>query len=274
MIKRAAILFFVVCAAALAQERAHVVVTSKEQAVVDSGEVPLKDVASVEAANPAVAARIGNYPADSLFGVAREHLEQHLKRHHPSVVRFDVSLAGNLTDMRIPAASISVVPRPISGARVLPRMCVWLDVMRDGKPYRRMPVWLNVRAYAPVVVVRQSLAPRQKLSNLAVVQEERDIAKLQGNALKTSDEAIGKRARHHIPAGTVLRESDVEPSPVVLADQEINVLVASGAVVVETKAVAEEEGHVGEYIRVRNPSSAAIFVARVVGDKSVVVTER
>lgn len=221
-----------------------------------------------------VSLRTQRVAAERLHGIAREHLEAHLRAVAPSVSRLVVEPVGALGDLQVAGGEIDIEPRALKNTRPAKRICVWLDVRRDGKAYRSIPVWMSVQAYAPVLTTTRAFEPRENIPPSAVARAERDIAAVRGDWLSGDDEIAGRRTRFHVPAGAVLRRRDVELSPVVLTDQEVDVRVAVGAVVIQTKAVAEEEGHVGEYIRVRNPSSASIFMARVVGDKAVLVTER
>lgn len=218
--------------------------------------------------------RTSGYPAATLIDTVREHLSRQLRRDHPSLTRIEIVPVGEFPELRAPGGRIDVTPRMQATRRLAQRFCVWLDVQVDGKPYRTLPVWVNVQAYAPVLVARRSLVPRERIGVDDVSREERNIAGFSGTALADFSDVANQRTRLYIPAGKMLKTADVEPSPVVLATQEVNVRVVAGSVEIETKAVAEEEGHVGEYIRVRNPSSAAIFMAQVVGDRSVQVTER
>jgi len=221
-----------------------------------------------------VESRAGVYPAAGLISAAREHLAQHLRRHYPALARVEIAAVGEVADLRVATGDVAVVARAINDARLARRVCVWLDVNVAGKRYRSLPVWMNVRAYAPVWVARRSFKPREKLEAGDFVQEERDVANLRASAVGDGNDLVGQRARNYIAAGAIARAADLEPNPLVLTAQEINVRVSTGSVLIETKAIAEEEGRLGEYIRVRNPSSASIFMAQVVGDKSVLVTER
>lgn len=215
-----------------------------------------------------------DYPASRQIERARAHLLQYLRAHYPTLVHVDVAAAHEAADLHVPVGVLDVQPREIRGSGLSKRVCVWLDVRVDGKVYRSVPVWLSVTARAPVLVARRAIKPREKLTPSDVVQEERDVADLGSPALAALADVVGQRARTFLPAGAVVQAKDVEPSPAVWADTTVDVRVTSGAIVIETQAVAEEDGRVGDTVHVRNPTTASIFSARVVGDERVAITER
>jgi len=144
----------------------------------------------------------------------------------------------------------------------------------NGKLERTVPVWLTVKAYAPVLVAKRAIKPREKMEPRSFGVEQRDVAELGNVALALESDLIDKRARTFIPSGAIVRIKDLERNPAVLAEEMVDVRVLAGPIFIETQAVAEQDGYIGDRVRVRNPTTASIFTARVVGDNAVVVTER
>lgn len=208
------------------------------------------------------------YSAEKLAEAARDFVKQQLAAQHPMLTRVDVSV-DKLADIRVPAGEIVLRPRSIRGNRLARRISVWVDVVLHGKLYRSVPVWLSVQAYAPVLVAQRGMGARELLLAADVAVEERDVAGIGGMALMHQQDIAGQRTRTSLARGTILRASDVEINPSVLKDQEVEVRVTTGTVRITTRAIAQEEGHFGSIIRVRNPSSALVYRARVVGDRAV-----
>lgn len=222
----------------------------------------------------AVERRTVVYPATRQIEQARQYLLQRLHEQYPALGQVDIAAVGDLPDLSLPAGAIDARPRPLQGNGLAKRVCVWLDLRVDGKTYRSVPVWLSVAAHGPALVARHAIKPRESVQPSDFVQEDRDVAELGSPALTTVADLAGQRARTFIPAGAIAQRKDFEPNPSVRADETVDVRVTAGAIVIETQAVAEEDGRVGDTVRVRNPITASIFTARVVGDKLVAITER
>jgi flagella basal body P-ring formation protein FlgA len=216
-----------------------------------------------------------SYAASALIGIAREYLLRQLREERPALARIEVEPVGEIADLRVPSGDVTVRPRPIrAGSAMSKRVCVWLDVNVNGKLERSVPVWLAVKAYAPALVAKRAIKPREKTGLGSFAVEERDVAEFGNAALATDGDLIDKRARTFIPAGAVVRIKDLERNPSVLAEEMVDVRVLAGPIFIETQAVAEQDGYIGDRVRMRNPTTASIFTARVVGEKAVVVTER
>ncbi|HEX9812997.1 MAG TPA: flagellar basal body P-ring formation chaperone FlgA [Burkholderiales bacterium] len=219
--------------------------------------------------------RTREYPAARLFEVARNHLSKHLHERFPALTDINVAPAvGEAVDLSVPVGDLTIVPRPIRGSGMSKRVCVWMDLRLDGKAYRSMPVWLSVAAYAPAVVAKRSIRPREKLGPGDVTVEERDITGTDPALIARPSDIAGRRARVFIAAGNIVQTKNLEPNPPVLADDLVNVRVVAGPILIETQAVAEQDGYVGDYVKLRNPKTAAIFSARVVGENTVAITPR
>lgn len=226
------------------------------------------------AAETRVVRRSYEYAATRMISMARAYLMKQLQSRYPSLTRVAVENIGAVDDLRLPSADVVVRPRAIQGNGLTPRACVWLDVLISDRVLRRIPIWFSVKAYAPVVVARAPINPRDVVTPRDFAVEERDVARVRGEPLQRIDDVVGMRARVSVSNGAVVRVADLEKNPPVLANQEVEVRVVAGPVRVETRAVAEQEGYVGELVRVRNPKTFSVFTARVTGDKTVQVTQK
>lgn len=227
------------------------------------------------AAHTTVRLRTNDYPAARLVDLARDHLARHLREKTPALTRIDIAPAGDVPDLRLPSDAVAVSPRPILGNGASKRTCVWLDVSVNGKAYRSLPVWLNVKSYAPVLVARRSLKPRERIEAADVAVEERDVAGFTRKTLLASTDAVaGQRARTFIPAGAVVHARNLELNPAVLATDLVDVRVTAGPIRIEAQGIAEQDGHIGDYVSIRNPKTAETFRAKVVGENRVAITQR
>jgi flagella basal body P-ring formation protein FlgA len=199
---------------------------------------------------------------DVLVSTAREYLSRTLRERDPSLTRLEID-AEVLEAVRVPTGSVTVTPKSVQGTTRSKRMCVWLDIEVNGEVHKHMPVWMNVSAYKQVHVTARALAAREAVVGADFTLEERDVSGFIGDTLPTPSVA-GLRVRRALPAGTVARTGDFEAQPAVARNQEVDVRVTIGSIQLETKAVAEQDGKIGDWIKLRNPSSNESFVARIV----------
>lgn len=207
----------------------------------------------------------------ALLRVAGDRLAEQLRHAHPGLTRVETMPVG-LTP-RLPADADDAVPRVTPDSGLSRRARVWLDIRRRGQPVASIPVWFEVRAYRMAAVVSRPLRPKEAMRAGDITVQEREVAGL-GDVLTSDRLDPEMRARRYLRAGQVLRSTDLEPQPPVVATQPVTVRVLSGSIVIETTGIAEQEGRVGDTIRVRNPNSEASFLAQVTNASQVEVVDR
>lgn len=205
------------------------------------------------------------YDGRELLAAARGFLQERLA---PDFERVELTPVGKIEDLYYPQGELSVTAR-LGQAALHKRMCVWLNLSVDGRPYRSVPVWFAVQAYRPAWVAKSALAGQQAVSAQDVVQETREVAAF-ADAIPAAQGWTGMRLKRPLAAGEVLRQRDLEPVPAVIRAQDVRVRVAAGAVAVETQGKALADGHIGDRIKIASPRNEAYF-GRVVGEGLVLI---
>ena len=226
----------------------------------------------IEGSSVKVERPVAEYAGALFSDAARNHLLSHLQRTRTDLTKMDIAPVAEMDSVRGPVGQWRIVPRQIQGDGLAKRVCVWLDLDINGATYRTIPVWLRVSAFRSVLTVRRAHDFREPIAARDLVAEERDVAALRSAPLEAGKE--GLRARRSIAAGATVLAADVESQPPVLADQEVDVRAVVGSIAIDTRAVAEKEGDVGDVIRVRNPSSTQTYVVRVVGVGKTLAIDR
>lgn len=215
-----------------------------------------------------------DYEGAAFVDVARRFLLARLSEEHPDLARLEVTPVGDLPAVRGPAGESRLTARSVRGDMLAKRVSVWVDLEINGALYRRVPVWLAVNAYRPVWVSQRAYRGKEPFMTSDFAVEERDVAALRGAPLALDASLAGLRARRSMSAGGIVQAADVEAQPPVIAHEEIDVRLLAGPIAIDTRAIAEEEGARGAYIRVRNPASALTYTARVVDRGKALVADR
>lgn len=183
-------------------------------------------------------------------------------------------------EARIGIVEQSLVPAPagtivfplsgLSGASEGP--VLWRGYVEYAERHR-FPIWARVRLTAEEkrVTAVSDLTPDQpiradqlQLTNYSGPLSSRVF-------LMDPSKAIGAIPRRSIPAGSALTEDMIQKPFDVERGAVVNVIVQSGAAHVEAQGIAEQSGHRGDIISVKNPKSARPFRARITESGTVIV---
>ena len=141
----------------------------------------------------------------------------------------------------------------------------------DGTVVDRTWAVADVAVVSDVVITTRPLARYQQIGSDAVRIEQRDLADLPGNVVTGTAAVVGKRVRHPLAPGTVLRADMVETPPLVNRGDVVVIVARSGGLEITARGVAREKGHRGSRIAVENVDSARRIYARVLDGTTVEV---
>jgi len=203
---------------------------------------------------------------EAALSAATGQVQERLRQLDPDLSRIEVSPLAR--SMRVPMDTREFRVRLPVTIQLGSRVRVWVDFVRNSGAQTTLPVWLEVRAYKRVPTAARDLRLHEVIAEDAVVVREIDVAGVRvAESLKDRSGAL--RTTRFIGAGRPLGVADVEPVPPILAQQTVAVRVVSNTVVIDATAVAEQEGRIGQVIRVRNQSNTARYMALVIGNKKV-----
>ena len=228
--------------------------------------------AAVRAADVSVPVPAGS-GANLLVEEARRLVQERLRADHPELVRIEIEPVARAVEAlpdAMPSGWVAVLPEHNLLAK---RVVVHFESRRD-RVVRRVPVWLAVSAYRPLLTTQRALRPGDPVGEKDVAMRERDVTVLDSTVLDSVDGLSGLRARRYLPANAVVRRGDLEPAPPVVREQQVAVRVSTGRVQIEARGVAQQDGQAGEVIRVRNPGSVEVYLAKVTGIGVVEILRR
>jgi flagella basal body P-ring formation protein FlgA len=206
---------------------------------------------------------------DSWRGTADNALMTALRVAYPNVADWHiVPLIGDRQLRRLQAAGeVGAV-----AGRLGKRSSVRITGTQGGHPFRAT-VWFAVDG------MQQALSARSRIPAGATVTPadfdyvNQDILALTCTALTSPDGLAGMRTKRTLQASETLCTELIEPRPTVSRGDSVLVRSTAGAVTITAKAMAQQDGKLGQLVRVRNPSSGEIYPASVSGVGEVVVRE-
>lgn len=142
-----------------------------------------------------------------------------------------------------------------------------------GEDVRGGRVWgwgrFDVRLKGSVVVATAGLSRGQFLSTGDVSLKETAVKPGEKQGFASLSEVVGRRVLRPMSAGEVLKPSDLERPVLVPRGREVTVVVQGAGYRLSDRAVAKDDGALGEVIRVENLRSQDVYRARVTSAETV-----
>lgn len=181
----------------------------------------------------------------------------------------ETRLDGGLPDLGAPLGALQLQVRPGSVTTLRKRMPVWVDVIVQDSVYRSVLVPLLVSARRPVYVARHDMAAGSVASAADFVQQVEDVAGLADEALALEGLNPGARVRQALAAGQVATVRHIAPAGMVLQGDHVRLQAGAAGIAIESDAVAQANGVVGQHILVRPEHSKENVLARVTAPGTV-----
>jgi flagella basal body P-ring formation protein FlgA len=146
-----------------------------------------------------------------------------------------------------------------------------VHILVNGQDAVKVHAPATIEVWSDVVLAAKPLGRYQPIEAGDIVVRKMNQARVPANAIVRADQVLGLRARHNIAANCVLRNDQIESPPVVRRGDVVQMVAESEVLKVAVKAVAKENGAVGERIRVMNLRSRKIIYAQVLDKQTVQV---
>jgi flagella basal body P-ring formation protein FlgA len=204
------------------------------------------------------------------IGWAREHLQAQWANKSG---RFELKPIDDYRPVTIPEGERSINAR-FGSDEVRRTTKVWLDISVDKQYYSSVAVVFDVRWLHPALVLKQRGSAHQKLNTAMVSDAEVDISLTNGRLIGDAQHLVGKRLRHDVDAGLPLADGDVEDKPAIELGDAVQVYAKVGRVIVQTQAVAQRDGNIGQRIDVKSKQTNEQLTVEVMGEDRAVVSDK
>jgi len=123
----------------------------------------------------------------------------------------------------------------------------------------------RVRAFAPIMVARSVIRHGDTLDTSNTTYEVRELTPFLSTGYYQKDAPFAAmRAHGTVRMGAVIGANNSQPSLLIQAGQTVDLTRQTGSLRITAKVKALEGGNPNNWVRVENPSSKKIFLARVV----------
>lgn len=195
---------------------------------------------------------------DRIAAVARESLREWLAARS---TRAEITLTSEPRDVAVPAGSLVVKARPLPQDQAIARRTsVWVDLWVDGRFVRTVPVGFEVAAYGPALVASSDMPAGAALQPAQMAVREVELSGRSGKPLAVREL---QQVTHPVAAGQVLTARDVQVRPAVARGDWVALRIHAGAMEMESRAEALQNGAVGQVVNVKPRGSTGTLEARV-----------
>ncbi|MEB3298625.1 MAG: flagellar basal body P-ring formation chaperone FlgA [Candidatus Sericytochromatia bacterium] len=167
------------------------------------------------------------------------------------------TLAGTVPDgvrLRLPAP-----PRQLG-----PAVAVKLElVSSDGRVVRSVLPRYAIEAWRDLPVVSRGLSRGAVLGSAELEVRRMPLSRVPRDVMQELGALIGAKLLRPLASGSVVVPASVDLPPVIRQGTTVRVVVRSGGLQVLGQGTALQDGRVGQFIRVLNPTSRKDFMARV-----------
>ena len=177
----------------------------------------------------------------------------------------DIHLLGSADGLRYTA-----VPRP--GQRLLGQVPVAVAIHRGTQVVGRASVLLHVRVFQRLVVARRRIRAGERITKDHVRLQRTELTGVATEAIADLADALGQEARRDIAAFAVLTRRMAGPARVMRRGEPVMLLARTARIRVTARGIAEQDGAVGQFIRVRNKDSRKTVLGRVLDARTVEVS--
>ncbi len=136
------------------------------------------------------------------------------------------------------------------------RICVWLKAENE-----KHPVWFKIKAWSTVWVAKRRIRSHVLINADDFMRQSREIAGLKGLPVTHFPEK--QWLKRDLESNAVLMNNHIEAIAQIQKGQAVDVLIKDPNLTIHMQALAEQDGHTGEMIKLKNTNSNKSFYARV-----------
>lgn len=202
----------------------------------------------------------------SIHEIIREYIDSHMPWTHGAV---RVDFISKEPDISAHRKEATFRIEPAGNADFIGDAAFLVRISINGTLLRTETVRTRIEVLRDVVVAAKMIRSGAVLTGQDVRLTKKWVSRNMPDALSSLEEAIGKRITLPARPGMELLARMLKEVPLVRKGQMVRVLLDNGSMRITTVAMPEEDGTVGNMVRIRNITSNKVIYARVLGDSLV-----
>jgi flagellar basal body P-ring formation protein FlgA len=146
-----------------------------------------------------------------------------------------------------------------------------IEIVQNGKTLRSYWVAIGVRIKADIVTAVKKIASGNTITADAVAKTPVEITDLRASYARNPENVIGKIAGKGFLPGDLLTNDAVSEPFLVKHGDAVNLRLQRNGIILNSTVRAQQDGRLGQVIRVRNSDFSSVLKAQVTGPAQVVL---
>ncbi len=191
----------------------------------------------------------------------------------PAAIRIEYTARMNDITLPLPLKNLNDLEFQVSSTAdtFIGNMTFLVKISHLGRLIREERVTARLEQLQEVVVTNRALPKDAVITEADVKIVQKWVRRQPTGQLDNVQEAIGKRVIASIRANTELRSSLLAEQVIVKKGRNVRIVLHAGPMLISAVGLSEQDGTMGEIIKVKNISSSRIIFARVINDSLVQV---
>jgi flagella basal body P-ring formation protein FlgA len=181
----------------------------------------------------------------------------------------EIRSLGNLKGMELPLGEVQVrysSSAAITGNRTL---LVPIEIVQEGKVLHSLWVTANVVIHSKILVAAKRIPLGKTIGPEDVAESSIEIPNIRSVYARSLEDVLNKASRRSFLAGDSLT-IDSFTNPIIVKNGEaVQLRLERNGIVLTSLGRAEQDGKLGQIIRVRNPDFSKVLKAQVTGKAQV-----
>jgi flagella basal body P-ring formation protein FlgA len=182
-----------------------------------------------------------------------------------------VEFVDTVPDVTVPSEKVTVRVRGRANEDFIGQTSFAVSLREGTKLIREEHVKANLWVRMDVVVSTKSLSAGSILAHRDVKMVQKWYDAVPQNRLSDPREAVGKKLSVSLNPHAEITKNVLKDCPVVRRGEPVRILLDNGTLYITATGVSQEDGGLGDVIRVQNTASRRIIHARVKGNALVAV---
>ena len=174
-----------------------------------------------------------------------------------------------LKGIEIPQGDVSL--NILSGTAVTGRngILALIEAVQDGKGVRCFWITAAIRINAEVVAASKRIPQGKRVTEDEIVRTPLEISNLHSGYFRDLEDVVGKVSRRTFSPGDPLTRENLSDPFLIQHGDTVQLRLVRNGIVLTSSVKAEQNGRLGQFIKVRNVEFSSVLKAKVTGRAEV-----
>lgn len=207
----------------------------------------------------------------SLSDTAIAGVRAQLASQFPSI---EIKLGAVPKDVAVPNGDLALRIRPIDANQLYAKIAVWVDIFVNGSIYRSVVVPLYLHQDSEVLIAKRNIPEGSSAIAADFELRRENVIGVNGPVAKNEFGGSSPRLGKAIAQGQILTNKHLVQTGAVLRGDSVKLIYADATISLETRALAEQNGQIGDLISLKLNNNADSITGRIVSAGVVEVQGR